>query len=153
MQSKGVPIVPGEAVSAVYTAAVDSVLLRPLVGSCIQAGFPSPAQDYIEHSLDLNEHLISHPVATFFVRVQGLSMVNAGIFPDDILIVDRSLEPRHNSIIIAAVDGELTVKRLSIQAGCWQLLPENPEFSAFDITEDTDFSVWGVVTYAIHRAV
>jgi len=80
-------------------------------------------------------------------------MVNAGIFPDDILIVDRSLEPRHNSIIIAAVDGELTVKRLSIQAGCWQLLPENPEFSAFDITEDTDFSVWGVVTYAIHRAV
>ena len=126
-------------------------LKRILVGANISAGFPSPAQDYIEGSLDLNEFLIHHPAATFFVRVDGVSMINAGIHPDDILIVDRALEPSNNKIIIAVVDGELTVKRLKIENNIWSLLPENPQFPSIEITEDMDFHVWGVVTYAIHK--
>jgi len=126
-------------------------LKRILVGANISAGFPSPAQDYIEGSLDLNEFLIHHPAATFFVRVDGVSMINAGIHPDDILIVDRALEPSNNKIIIAVLDGELTVKRLKIENNLWSLLPENPQFPAIEITEDMDFHVWGVVTYAIHK--
>ncbi len=125
--------------------------MRPLIGSEIAAGFPSPAQDYIESTLDLNELLIEHPTATFFVRVQGFSMVNAGINPEDILIVDRAVEPTHRKIIIAVLDGELTVKRLEIKGDLWFLVPENPEFLSLEITEDMDFQVWGVVTYSIHK--
>ena len=84
----------------------------PLYASKVQAGFPSPADDFMEGRLDLNQHLVKHPTATFFVRVSGDSMIEAGIHPDDILVVDRSLEPRHGKIVIAALDGELTVKRL-----------------------------------------
>ena len=83
----------------------NTALQRPLIGSRIAAGFPSPAQDYIEENLDLNEYLIAHPSATYFVRVEGLSMINAGIFPGDILIVDRSLEPTHKKIVIAIYYG------------------------------------------------
>jgi DNA polymerase V len=117
----------------------------------VAAGFPSPAQDYIEETLDLNQHLISHPTATFFVIVEGYSMVNAGIYPGDILIVDRSLEPAHKKIVIAIVDGELTVKRLFSQKGKWFLAPENPEYEPLEITGDMSFKIWGVVTYAIHK--
>lgn len=126
-------------------------LSRPLLGTEIAAGFPSPAQDYIEGSLDLNEHLIQHPTATFFVKVQGCSMVNAGINPDDILIVDRALEPAHKRIVIAALNGELTVKRLHIRGDRWFLVPENSEYSEIEITEEMDFQIWGVVTYSIHQ--
>ncbi|MBN2461126.1 MAG: translesion error-prone DNA polymerase V autoproteolytic subunit [Candidatus Cloacimonetes bacterium] len=140
-----------DTIGAVYRFEPRTHLLRPLIGAEIPAGFPSPAQDYIESSLDLNQFLIKHPTATFFVRVQGLSMVNAGINPNDILIVDRSLEPVHKSIIIAVLEGELTVKRLLTNNGCWVLAPENPEFAEVTITAEMDFQVWGVVTYAIHR--
>lgn len=125
--------------------------IRPLIGSRIPAGFPSPAQDYVEACLDLNEHLISHPNSTFFVRVDGMSMINAGIHPDDILIVDRSLEPVHNKIVIAVVEGELTVKRLVIEKGVYFLFPENPDFPCIEIKPDSDFTIWGVVTYVIHK--
>lgn len=151
MYGKVVPVATDESIGAIYGMQAGCPVKRPLLGTHIEAGFPSPAQDYIEQALDLNELLIAHQSATFFVRVQGFSMVDAGIFPDDILVVDRALEPQHKSIIIAVIDGELTVKRLSMQAGCWQLLPENPAFPAIDITEESDFSVWGVVTYAIHQ--
>ena len=128
-----------------------TVLKRPLLGSEIPAGFPSPAQDYIEGTLDLNEFLISHPAATFFIKVGGYSMINAGIYPDDILIVDRAIEPQDKQIIIAVLDGDLTVKRLLIENGKWFLAPENDEYETIEITESSDFQVWGVVTYAIHK--
>ncbi len=124
---------------------------RPLLGSSVAAGFPSPAQDYIEATLDLNAHLIEHPAATFFMRVEGSSMINAGIFSDDILIVDRALEPRNKSIVIAVLDGELTVKRLIIEKGHWFLMPENPDYKVIEITDDIDFTIWGIVVYAIHK--
>jgi len=129
----------------------NAVLQRPLIGSRIAAGFPSPAQDYIEENLDLNEYLIAHPSATYFVRVEGLSMVGAGIFSGDILIVDRSLEPAHKKIVIAIVDGELTVKRLWQENNKWYLMPENPDFPMTEITRDMEFTIWGVVVYALHK--
>ena len=129
----------------------NTALQRPLLGNSIPAGFPSPAQDYIEETLDLNEFLIAHPSATYFVRVEGFSMVDAGIFPSDILIVDRSLEPAHKKIVIAIVDGELTVKRLWQENNKWYLMPENSEFPTLEITKDMDFTVWGVVVYSLHK--
>ena len=126
-------------------------LKRPLLGANITAGFPSPAQDYIEKSIDLNEQLISHPVATFFVRVEGDSMIGAGIFPDDVLIVDRAMNAVDGNVIVAVLNSELTVKRLKITDKYWSLLPENPAYPEMIISEDTDFMVWGVVTYCIHK--
>ena len=138
-------------IKEIYKYEKTTELHRPLVGTEIPAGFPSPAQDYIEGNLDLNEFLIKHPTATFFVKVQGCSMVNAGINPDDILIVDRAVEPSHKKIIIAVLNGELTVKRLFIQSEHWFLAPENSEFETIEITEEMNFQVWGVVTYSIHK--
>ena len=123
----------------------------PLYGSVVKAGFPSPADDYIETKLDLNSHLIKHPAATFFVRASGESMINAGIQSGDILIVDRSIEASHNKIVIAAIDGELTVKRLSKRNHQVQLVAENPQFKPIDITEEQDLVIWGVVTHVIHQ--
>lgn len=123
----------------------------PLYSSTIRAGFPSPADDYIETMLDLNEHLIKHPAATFFVRASGESMVNAGIHSGDILIVDRSIEATHGKVIIAALNGELTVKRLSRQNGQVKLVAENPDFPDIDITEEYNVVIWGVVTNVIHN--
>ena len=139
-------------IKAIYSFQPGKKLLRPLMASKITAGFPSPAQDYIEGKLDLNEHLISHPASTFFVRVDGYSMIGAGIQPDDILIVDRALEAAHNRIVIAIVDGELTVKRLKIDGSDYYLMPENPDFAPIHIHEGIDFVIWGVVTYVIHKA-
>lgn len=125
-------------------------ILRPVIGTTIPAGFPSPAQDYIDGHLDLSEFLIQHPSATFFMYADGYSMIGAGISPGDLLIVDRAIEPIHNKIVVAIVDGELTLKRLKIEKGRYWLTPENSEFEPIEITEDMDFQVWGVVTYVIH---
>ncbi len=124
----------------------------PLYGSKVQAGFPSPADDYIEAHLDLNSHLVKHPAATFFVIASGDSMTGAGIQSGDMLIVDKSLEAAHGKIVIAAIDGELTVKRLARLHGRVQLLPENSSFQPIDITEEQDLVIWGVVTHVIHQA-
>jgi len=123
----------------------------PLYSSTVQAGFPSPAGSDIECSLNLNEHLIKHPAATFFVRALGDSMINANIHSGDLLIVDRSLEAMHGKIVIAAINGELTVKRLSNKNGVVKLLAENPAFKSLDITEYQDLVIWGVVTHVIHE--
>lgn len=123
----------------------------PLYGSSVRAGFPSPADDYIERKLDLNTHLVKHPAATFFVKAAGESMINAGIQSGDILVVDRSLEAAHNRIVIAAIDGELTVKRLAKTGGTVKLMAENPDFEPIDITEEQDLVIWGVVTHVIHQ--
>lgn len=117
----------------------------------IPAGFPSPAEDYAEGPLDLNRHLIAHPAATFFVRVKGDSMVGAGIYSGDLLTVDRALTAAHNSIVVAVVNGDITIKRLHKVRGCLRLMPENPNYSPIEITPDTDFEVWGVVTNVIRR--
>lgn len=122
----------------------------PLYATRVAAGFPSPADDYIEAKLDLNEHLVKHPAATFFVRVEGESMTGAGIYPNDILVVDRSLKPNNGKVVIAVVNGELTVKRLKIGKGTLTLLAENIKYPSIQITEEMNFSIWGVVTNVIH---
>ena len=123
----------------------------PLYSSKVQAGFPSPADDYIERYLDLNSEFIKHPAATFVLRATGDSMVEAGIFSGDLLIVDKSLEAADGKIVIAAINGELTVKRLSRKKGRVQLLPANPKYQPIDITEEQDVVIWGVVTLVLHE--
>tara|TARA_B100000287_G_scaffold19209_1_gene19263 strand:+ start:274 stop:777 length:504 start_codon:yes stop_codon:yes gene_type:complete len=122
----------------------------PLYSCKISAGFPSPADDHLEKKLDLNSHLIKHPAATFFVRVNGDSMMNAGINDNDILIVDRSLKPSHGKIVIAVVDGQMTVKRLFKRSGKLILMPENKHFKPIEITDSMTVEIWGVVVTAIH---
>src|SRR5256886_15845351 len=117
----------------------------------VSAGYPTPADDYLDGSLDLNQHLITHPAATFFVRVAGESMREAGIHSGDVLIVDRALTPTDGSVVIAVVNGDLTVKRLSKRHGKLILIRENQQYPPLPITETTAFEVWGVVTYVIHR--
>jgi DNA polymerase V len=123
---------------------------QPLFKSGVSAGFPSPAADYEEGKLDLNRHLVKNPAATFFVKVNGDSMIGAGIHPGDLLVVDRSLEPADKSVVIAVVNGELTVKRIRIRKGEITLEPENEKYSVQQIAEGVDFEVWGVVTNVIH---
>lgn len=128
-----------------------SKLEIPLFSSRVQAGFPSPADDAVERKLDLNEHLIQHPSATFFVRASGDSMMGVGIHSGDILIVDRSLTPRHNHIVIAILNAELTVKRLYRREGKVQLIAENPHYPAIQVPDETNLEIWGVVTSVIHQ--
>jgi DNA polymerase V len=122
----------------------------PLFLARVSAGFPSPADDYLEGRLDLNEHLVKHPAATFFVRAAGDSMIGAGIHSGDILVVDRSLDPGANSVVIAVINGDLTVKRILRTGGKLFLAPENPLYHAIEIREGMEFEVWGVVTSVIH---
>ncbi|MBC8208206.1 MAG: translesion error-prone DNA polymerase V autoproteolytic subunit [Desulfobulbaceae bacterium] len=137
-------------IEGVYCFNPGEKVLRPLFACGVSAGFPSPADDYIERQLDLNELLIRNPPATFFVRVTGDSMTGAGINHDDLLVVDRSLEPASGRIIIAVLNGELTVKRFVLGDGICRLLAENPDYPPQEITADTTFEVWGVVTSVIH---
>lgn len=123
----------------------------PLYSSKVRAGFPSPADEFIEAKLDLNELLVKHPAATFFVRVAGDSMINAGINDGDILVVDRGLEPTVGKIVIAAVNGELTVKRLQKDKhGKFLLMPENPDYPPIIVNPESGAHIWGVVTNVIH---
>lgn len=116
------------------------------------AGFPSPADDFLQRPLDLHDLIVEHPAATFFIRVKGDSMEGAGIFSGDILVVDRSISPKHHHIVVALLDGGFTVKRLILQQGSIRLESAHPAYPSFLISEETDFQVWGVVTYVIHRA-
>lgn len=122
----------------------------PLVLERIRAGFPSPAEDYIDQPLDLNEHLIHHPAATFFVRVAGDSMIDAGIHDGDLLIVDRAIEPYSGAVAIVAVGGELTVKRLQISDGEFSLAAANPNYPAIAVSESEGVHIWGVCRHVIH---
>ena len=128
-------------------SAITSKLRLPYILSYVPAGFPSPADDFVEGSLDLNDY-IEHPAATYFVRTEGDSMIGAGIYDGDLLIVDRSLEPKNGSIVIAAVMGELTVKRLKRGAnGCWLLVPDNPNYPTIPLPEESQ--IWGVVKNSV----
>ena len=117
----------------------------------VAAGFPSPASDYIDKSIDLNEILIKNKPATFLVRALGDSMINSGIFPGDILIIDKSITPTNKNIVIAILNGEFTVKRLIKEKNKIILRPENSKYKDFEIKEDDDFKIWGVVTFVIHN--
>lgn len=123
----------------------------PLYLSSVQAGFPSPADDYIDKKINLHEFLVRNKSATFFLKAHGESMLGAGIYDGDLLIVDRSIEASHNKIVIAVIDGELTVKRLLRRPHQVVLAPENPDYPEFDITHKEHVYIWGVVTYAIHK--
>jgi len=125
----------------------------PLYLSHVKAGFPSPADDYVEKTIDLNSELIKNPPATFFVKVDGDSMTDANIFKDDILIIDKSIEPSNNKIVLAIVNGEFTVKRLKILNNIITLQAENSKYNDIIITKEMDFEVWGVITYIIHKAL
>jgi len=140
------------AVVDIYRAAIGIGQTLPLFTSHIQAGYPSPAEDYVEKALDLNELVVQRPAATFYVKVQGDSMQNAGIFSGDILVVDRSLTPHHKSIVVAVLDGEFTVKRLMLTENGITLFAENPDYRPIQVGGDSQFEVWGVVTYVIHKA-
>jgi DNA polymerase V len=126
-----------------------SILTIPLFLERVSAGFPSPAEDYVEKTLDLNELCIQHPAATFFVRVQGESMTEAGIFPGDVLVVDRSLQARHGDIIIASLETEMTVKQLHLSPPPAQLLPRNSGYEPIVIGDDMVLEVFGVVTNVV----
>jgi DNA polymerase V len=133
-----------------FKPTLGSKLYIPFAFSPVCAGFPSPANDYIDKSLDLNEHIVKHPASTFYVRASGDSMINAGIHSNDILVVDRSLNPYSGNIVIAILNREFTVKRLSIKNEKIFLISENDLYKDIQINEGTDFEIWGVVTTVIH---
>ena len=138
-------------VSKIFPVTTGKKTELPFYTEKLSAGFPSPASDYMEKALDLNEYLIKNPSATFFVEITGDSMTGAGIHSGDILIVDRSLEAKHNRIVVAVLNGEFTVKRLSWQKGKIRLIPENPAYDPIEIKEGTEFEIWGVATNVIHK--
>lgn len=126
-----------------------SIIKIPIMGQRVHAGFPSPADDYIEDSIDLNQVLITNSVATFMWRVIGDCMVDAKIFEGDTLIVDRSLSPHHNSIVLAIVDGEPMVKRLLNRQGQIKLMNENSTIAPYTVASGSEVTIWGVVTWTI----
>ena len=134
-----------------FTPDFTTLLELPLAGTAIAAGFPSPAEEYVEIALDLNKELIKHPASTFYARVKGDSMVDAGIQDGDLLVIDKALEPKEGSIAVCYLDGEFTVKRLAVREECVYLMPANAEFKPIKITEENDFLVWGLVAYVIHK--
>ena len=126
-------------------------VLLPFHLNKVGAGFPSPATDYMENKLDLNEYLIKHPAATFIVRTSGSSMINAEIYSGDLLIVDRSLDPKNNDIVIASIFGDLTVKKILKKNKSFFLVSANDEYPAIEVKEEMECFIWGVVTYVIHK--
>ena len=118
----------------------------------VSAGFPSPATDYMENKLDLNEYLIKHPAATFIVKTSGSSMIKADIYSGDLLIVDRSITPKNNNIVIASIFGDLTVKKIKKKDKLFFLVSANDDYPSIEVKEEMECFIWGVVTYIIHDA-
>ena len=116
----------------------------------VSAGFPSPANDFLETKIDLNKELSKNPLATFYVKVKGNSMIDSGINDKDVLVVDRSLEPNKNKIAVCFIDGEFTVTRIKLDKASLYLMPENKNYQPIKITEDNQFVIWGIVTYVIN---
>ncbi len=133
----------------IYKAIADTRLELPVITAGISAGFPSPAMDFIDLSIDMNRYLIKRPSSTFYGRVKGVSMKNCGIDDGDLLVIDKSINPSNNKIAVCYIDGEFTVKRINVNEGaCW-LIPENKNYRPIKITEDNDFQIWGIVTHVI----
>ena len=130
---------------------VSSKQLFPLVTESVAAGFPSPAEDYIELGIDLNKYLINNPTSTFFLRVSGNSMNNAGIFNNDLLLIDRSINANHGDIVVALLDGEFTLKRLIKEQDSYYLKADKENYPAINLYEYIDIQIWGVAIYSIHE--
>ena len=122
----------------------------PLFLSKVHAGFPSPADDFMDNRLNLNDYVIKQPASTYFVKVSGDSMIGAGIFSGDILVVDRSISPSDNRIVVAMIDGEFMVKRLRIHKKRLYLISENSQYAPIEV-HDQDLMIWGVVTFNVHQ--
>lgn len=137
----------------IYKVDTSSEQLLPFADEGIQAGFPSPAQDYMEQALDLNKELIKNPASTFLGRVKGTSMKDENISDGDILVIDKSLDLENNDLAVCFIDGEFTLKRVEIdkRAKIVWLVPSNAEFSRIKVTEDNQFWVWGIVVYTIKK--
>ncbi|WP_310006418.1 translesion error-prone DNA polymerase V autoproteolytic subunit [Flavobacterium granuli] len=123
----------------------------PYINEGVSAGFPSPAADFMETNIDLNKELSENPLATFYIKVKGNSMIDAGINDKDVLVVDRSLEPQNNKIAICCIDGEFTVKRIQVEKDCLYLMPENSNYEPIKVTEENQLIIWGMVTYVIKK--
>ena len=132
-------------------SAVDTQMDLPLAENGIVAGFPSPADDFFEVSIDLNKELIKHPSATFYGRVEGDSMRDEGIEDGDLLVIDRSLEPSDGKIAVCFIDGEFTVKKIRIEKDAVWLMPANPDYKPVKVTAENEFIIWGIVTYVIKK--
>ena len=137
-------------IKKIFKTNIQNKIYHQFYNCSVTAGFTSQADDYLEDKLDLNEYLIKHPAATFFVRVAGDSMINAGIYNNDIIIVDRSIKPKHGKIVVAALDGQMTIKRLYRRDDKIMLLPENELFKPIEILDSMDMVIWGVATNVIH---
>lgn len=130
---------------------VSTYLKLPFVANGISAGFPSPADDFLDINIDLNKYLIKNPTTTFYGRVSGNSMIDAGINDGDLLIIDKSLEPKNNKIAVCFIDGDFTVKRIQIEKDVIWLIAENKEYKPIKVTKDNDFVIWGIVTNVIKQ--
>jgi len=132
-----------------YNASVSCEVEIPLVFSKVSAGFPSPADDFLDLNIDLNNHLIKNPSSTFYGKVRGNSMIDVGIHDGDLLIIDKSLEPRNNKIAVCFIDGEFTVKRIKIEKDTVWLIAENKDYPPIKVTKDNEFIIWGIVINSI----
>lgn len=132
-----------------FSVSTERQMECPLIEGGIKAGFPSPAEDFLDASIDLNKELIKNPSATFYGRVKGDSMQDAGIANGDLLIIDKSLEPRDGKVAVCFIDGEFTIKRIKLDKNiCW-LMPANPSYKPIKVTEENEFMVWGIVVHII----
>ena len=136
-----------------FTIIKKKQISTPIFLDKVSAGFPSPATDYMENKLDLNEYLVKHPAATYIVKANGSSMVDAGILSGDLLIVDRSVTPRNESIVIASIFGDLTVKKIRKKNTSLFLVSANSDYPSIEVKEEMECFIWGVVTYVIHKAI
>ncbi len=136
----------------IYSPNLESKLALPNIGTQICAGFPSPAEDYLESSLDLNRELIKNPCATFFGRVKGQSMIDAGVDDGDLLVIDKSLVYKKDALAVCFIDGDFTLKRITTDGDQIILMPANKDYAPILVPKDADFAVWGIVTYIIKKA-
>lgn len=136
-----------------YSADLSKELALTFADGGIRAGFPSPAQDFMGDSIDLNRELVRHPATTFYARAVGDSMKGCGIDDGDLLVIDKSIEPREGDIVVAFIDGDFTLKKVKLEpdGSCLWLMPANEDYPPIKVTEDNHFVVWGVLTYNIKR--
>ncbi len=131
---------------------IESNILLPVADEGIRAGFPSPAQDYMDVAIDLNKELIKNPSTTFYGRVKGDSMIDADVYDGDILVIDKSIEPQDNDMAVCYLDGEFTLKYIEIHKDVIYLVPANSKYKKIVVTSDQNLIIWGIVTYVIHKA-
>ena len=135
----------------IYSSDASSEVSLLIANEGIRAGFPSPAQDFMDIAIDLNKELIKHPASTFYGRVRGDSMIDAGVYDGDILVIDKSIEPRTGDMAVCFIDGEFTLKYIQIEKQVVKLIPANKNYPTLEATVDNDFLIWGVVTYSIKK--